>query len=671
MFNYERLDKYQLNAVKTNLQNVLVVAAPGSGKTTTIINRVNYLITEKSINSNNIIVITFTKAAAENMKARFIKNTEGRVTPPFFGTFHGLFYRILRRYIEFDIINTNNTYRIIKTQLALYLDEVSEEKVKEIINCISLFKTSTLTMEDFNPDIDKQIFISAYEAYEDYKSKNKLFDFDDLQSKCKEIFNKNPKILEGYRTMFKYILVDEFQDCDMLQISILQSLNYNNSIFAVGDEDQCIYGFRGSRPDCMVDFNKHFNNGQKIYLSNNYRCPRNIVDASMNLIKYNKVRNDKSINAVKDIISPIKVINSINEGIQASEISKIILEVKNKYAFNYSDFAILYRTNLESRTLIESFMKNKLPFRLIDKEYNFFEHFICKDIISYLKLSINNDDRECFCRIINKPFRYFGKGYLEQVKNNIIKSSCFEYIKTLEGLHPYQLLNIDKLRKDINYLNKVSLPVAIDKILSDLGYYEYIHEYATKYKINFQDLVDVINEFKTSAKEYPTIIRFLAHIEEFSEQLEKNKKQKKLIIDGIILSTIHGVKGMEYKNVFIINCNEDYLPHSSSVENNLEEERRLFYVGITRTEVNLWLSISQSVKGSKRETSRFINELGMKFRGEERKFLQINDQLIHKNFGHGIVVLINEDTIDVEFSNGIRRRFDILISFNNGLLKKI
>lgn len=670
MLNCNSLDKYQVEAVKTDLRNVLVVAAPGSGKTTTIINRIIFLIKEKNVCASNIIVITFTKAAAENMKRRFTRATNGEIRPPFFGTFHGLFYKILKRYINFQIVESMISYRIIKNQLVSYFDEVSDEKIKEILNCISIFKTSDIELESFNPEIDKEIFISCYNAYEEFKKEHNLFDFDDLQIKCKELFIKHPEILNGYRSMFKYILVDEFQDSDMMQINILKLLNKNNSIFAVGDEDQCIYGFRGSRPDCMVDFEEHFVDGKKIYLSNNYRCPLNIVNASINLIKYNSMRNNKEITAVKNVVNPIKVVNSINEGIQAREIIKVINDNRNNYGFKFSDFAILYRTNLESRSLIDQFIKNKIPFRLMDKEYNFFEHFICKDIISYLKLSIDESDKESFLRIINRPFRYFGKTMLNKLKNDVVKKSCFEALKENEELHPYQMLNIDKIRKDIINLNKMSLSSAIEHILSDLGYYDYVREYAIKYKLNLQDLIDIIDEFKSSAQDYKTIITFLAHIEEYSNEIENSKKST-IFMDAVILSTIHGVKGMEYKNVFIINCNEDYLPHSSSVDTNLEEERRLFYVGITRAEVNLCLCISQNIKGTKRETSRFIKELGLNLKAMDKQFLKLNDKLSHKSFGEGNVTSLDDDIVEVQFPDGLKRRFDISVSFNNDLLRKL
>ena len=274
------LDKYQNKAVNINEKNVLVVAAPGSGKTTVIINRVNHLVTNLNVKVGNIIVITFTRAAADNMRTRY-KNAFNREVAPFFGTFHGLFYKILlREGYNISIIQGGVSHRIIKSVLTKYSDEVSEDKIKEVLNNISLFKTSLKNIEDFKPSLAKDIFVESLEKYEEYKNKNELWDFDDLSIKVITLFRENEELLNKYLSLFKYVLVDEFQDCDDLQITFLKMMNKNNSLFAVGDEDQCIYSFRGSKPEYMVTFKEIFNGGEKIYLSINYRSNENIVEAS-------------------------------------------------------------------------------------------------------------------------------------------------------------------------------------------------------------------------------------------------------------------------------------------------------------------------------------------------------------------------------------------------------
>jgi len=705
---YIKLNEEQQRAVLSNDKNLAIIACPGAGKTTTLINRVdylinfgniyksqyypgdlkeidlillkkylegkeinierfNYLLKRKAINPGNIIVITFTKAAALNMKRRYTQLNKGTVAP-FFGTFHGLFYKILsRRYEKINILESFVAFKLIKSVLSNYLDEVSEEKVKEILNYISFFKTSNIEMSEFSPGIDKEIFMKCFNNYEEYKKENKLLDFDDLQIECRNLFLNNEDVLEKYTSLFKYILVDEFQDCDWMQIEILKILNRENSIFAVGDEDQCIYGFRGSEPECIVSFDRHFEKGKKVYLSINYRCPKSIIDIANSLIINNKMRNEKSMRAFKKSIPKINVMNYINENKQGEDISLNILKLVSQGVYDFEDNVVLYRTNVESRSIIDAFIRKKIPFKLLDKEYNFFEHFICKDIISYLKLSIDTYDIESFIRVINKPFRYISKINIDKVKRAFEKEDYFEKLKSIENVPSFQLKIIDDLKKDIQNLNKMSLTGAINTIIKDLKYYDYLREYSSKYKLNMSELEDIVDEFVESSREYTTIITFLAHIDEVKEQISSSKRSEEG--KGVILSTIHGVKGMEFKNVFIINCNEENIPHKNSIDNNLEEERRLFYVGITRSIDNLWLCTCNEMHGKSKKVSRFIEEckLSTLLQGT----FKAGDFVEHKSFGKGKVLFIDEKKIEISFEGSINRSFDPIILYNNGLIEKI
>ncbi len=663
------LSAEQRAAVFSENRNLLVTAGPGSGKTVVIVNRIVHLINHQNISPSNIIVITFTRAAAINMKNRYIA-INGKERVPFFGTFHGLFYKILKNYYgEINIVDTLEVYKLIKNVLMSYLDEVSDEKVKEVINNISVFKTSGKAMEDFNSSIDKGIFAAAYNIYEQYRKERNLFDFDDLQIGCRDLFIKDYTILTGYRTLFKHILVDEFQDCDSMQVDILKLLNEDNSIFAVGDEDQCIYGFRGSNPECMVKFSEHFQGGGKVPLSTNYRCPKNIVEISMNIIKNNSMRNEKHIVAFKEQDGGIAVLNNVNENSQAEEISNIIQSRHEILDKNYGDNAILYRTNVESRSIIDIFIKKRIPFMLLDKEYDFFKHFICKDIIAYLKLSIDESDKESFLRIINKPFRYVSKLNLDNFRRNIVKQDCFETVKDIEGVPVFQMKMLDKLKKSIHILNKISLRSAVDNIILSIGYHDYIREYCTKFKIDLGEMEDVIEEFRQSIEGYNSIIAFLAHVDQVKEEISKGKKRRDE--DAVILSTIHGVKGMEFKNVYLINCNEENIPHVNSMDKNIEEERRLFYVGVTRAIDNVWLCICKSVKGKEKETSRFVLECNISGGYGANLPFQEGDFILHKSFGRGKVISITSKDLDLKFEGGITRKFDAAVLYNNSLISKV
>lgn len=664
------LDIYQNDAVKTNDKNALIVAAPGSGKTTVIINRVNHLVNELHVPDKNIIIITFTKAAAVNMKKRY-ESTFNAERSPFFGTFHGLFYKILLRSgREIDIIDGGIVHKIVSSILNKYFDEVNEDKVKETINNISLFKTSRQSLTDFKPSISREIFEEAYTTYEHYKEENNKWDFDDLAIKTLEMLQNNPNILEGYKRLFKYILVDEFQDCDEMQIDFLKMINTdsNNSLFAVGDEDQCIYSFRGSKPEYMVSFDKMFENGKKHYLSINYRSRKNIVEKSKEVIKFNKERNNKEIKWNKQNDGSIKWFNSYNEKTQGQAIADIVQDNK-KLNVPYEDNAILYRTNIESMSIIDVLTKRKIPFTLIDREYNFFEHFICKDIIAYLKLSVNEFDRESFLKIINKPFRYVSKANLAYVRTYYKEETPFDILINKEDTPPFQKKKLDELRKDIHYLNKISLASAISYIITDLGYIDHIREYAKRMNQSFDDLEDIVEEFKLSADGYKTIFEFLAHIEEVKESIDASKKNKNR--KGVILSTIHGVKGMEFKNVYIINACEDTMPHSSSKENNLEEERRLFYVGITRAIDNLYLFSPRNRKGQFKDISRFIIEGGFDKLPPDTYGYEKGSTIVHKTYGNGEIIELDGDRAKIRFGDNIERSFSLKVLVDNNLVSKI
>lgn len=663
-----KLDKYQMNAVKAEDRNALIVAAPGSGKTTVIINKVNYLVCNKNIENGKIIIITFTKAAAQNMKKRY-EDTFNRSSSPFFGTFHGLFYKmLLRTGKNIDIIEGGIAHKIVSNVLSKYFDEVNEDKIKEAINNISLYKTSRVALNEFKPTLTREIFEEALQKYEEYKQQYKKYDFDDLAIEVIEMLRSDKDILLAYRKLFKYILVDEFQDCDEMQIDFLKLINQgkDNSLFAVGDEDQCIYSFRGSKPEYMVSFDKIFSGGKKYYLSINYRSKKNIVEKSKSIIKFNEKRNKKEIKWHRESEGVIKWFSPYNEKIQAETLADIILENKRN-GIPYENNAVLYRTNMESMQIIEVLTKKKIPFTLLDREYNFFEHFICKDIIAYLKLSVNPFDRESFLQIINRPFRYISKGTLSYVKNYREHEDPFNIIIHKTDTPPFQKKKLEDLKKDIAYLNKISLSSAIAYIVMDLGYIDHLKSYGEKFNQSVEDLEDIIEEFKLSAEGFKTIFEFLSHIEEVKQTIEESKKKTKR--DGVILSTIHGVKGMEFKNVYIINCCEETIPHASSIKENIEEERRLFYVGVTRAIDELYLFSPRNRKGQFKEVSRFIiegkfNDLPVNTYG-----FKAHDKIIHRSYGIGEIEELKDDKITISFGN-VLRSFSLKVLMENNLLDK-
>lgn len=663
-----KLDNNQLKAVKAKEKNILVVAAPGSGKTTVIINRIYNLIKDREAKIGNIIVITFTKSAALNMKNRYI-STFKQSNAPFFGTFHGLFYKILlREGKQINIIEGYKTHKLLERVLKKYFDEINDDKIKEVLNNISLYKTSKDTLDEFKSTLTKDIFLECLEVYEGYKKENNFWDFDDLAIEAINMLKNNSRLLESYRGIFKYMLVDEFQDCDELQVEFLKLINEgkDNTLFAVGDEDQCIYSFRGSKPEYMVTFDKIFKKAKKYYLNTNYRSSKNIIELSKDIISKNLERNKKDIIWNKESNGIISYSKSYDEKLQGEHIVRTIRYNVETGNYNYKENIILYRTNMESMSVVDSLIRNKIPFTLLDREYNFFDHFICKDLISYLKLAQNPYDKDAFINIINKPFRYMSKLNIEYVRKYKEERNLFDILIEKDDTPPFQRKKLDELKCDVNNLKKATLGSAIQYIISDLGYIDYLKTFSEKFNQSMDDLEDIVEEFKISASGFNSISTFFAHIEEVKRELEESKGKKDE--DRVLLSTIHGVKGMEFKNVFLINCNEDTMPHASSKEENIEEERRLFYVGITRAIDNLFLYSPKTRKGKFKDVSRFITEGGLDKENGSIHGLTKNMDVHHKTYGQGIIAEVNGDEVKIKFEDKITRKFSGAILVNNSLI---
>ncbi|CAB1245822.1 ATP-dependent DNA helicase pcrA [Clostridiaceae bacterium BL-3] len=662
------LDINQIRAVHSELKNVMICAPPGSGKTTVIINRVNYLINTKKVDPEDILVITFTRSSAFDMRNRYlsISNTENI---PFFGTFHSLYYNILKKYRgKIEMISLSKACQLVKNVLVSYLNSIGDEKVKEILNDISLLKNTGYNIKDFKSKSDKTVFVECFNKYEEYKAVNGLMDFDDLQLKVKKIFRKDKNILDYYRKKFKYILVDEFQDCDKVQIEILQLIGRYNYLFAVGDEDQCIYSFRGSRPDSMVDFKKYFQDGEKLFLKINYRSAKNIVEMSKSVIYNNKNRNLKSICSSRQENGEIGFKIFPREKEQAYYVAKSIEKLVDKGRYGHKDIAVLYRTNIESRILIDAFLKYNIKFKLLDVQYNFFDHFICRDLIAYFKFSVDMCDKESFMSIINKPFRYIGRVNIEKVRRNKVSENCFEILRKIDDIPIFQLKVLDDLQKKMKKLNKIKLKDAVEFILNKVNYLDYLKVYCSKSNRDLEEFQHILREFKASCEDFDTIDEFLDHVTKVKNTIEQSAKEK----DRVILSTIHGVKGMEFKNVYIVNCSEGLLPHENSIENNLEEERRLFYVGITRAIDNLSLCCSSTIRGKTVQVSRFIKECGIfsTYDYAEKLHLKIGDAVVHKLYGEGKIVDKKYNSISILFYNNIEREFKCCALYSSQLIEK-
>ncbi|MBC2575358.1 ATP-dependent helicase [Peptostreptococcus canis] len=617
----QELNNEQKKAVEHLDGPCLVLAGPGSGKTRVIAHRIVNLVVEKNIPPTRILAISFTKVSSLDIKKKTIElSNDDRIKKVNFGTFHSIFFRILRRYDNIgleDLISENDRYQLMKIILKQNkITNFSEDDIGEVLSEISYVKNELMNAKKFKSSkFDSDVFENIYNSYENGKNKINKIDFDDMLIKTYEILFKNEEILNIIRQVFRYILIDEFQDINKVQFEIIKLIAHNkNNLFVVGDEDQSIYGFRGSRPDFMVDFSNYFENAKKIFLKKNYRSKRNIISISQNLISKNTNRYKKTIIPEIKQDGDIKIQYSLDIDDEAKKIASEIKLLVEK-GREYSDFAIIYRTNRQSRAFVDVFMDNRIPFILKDVPRSIYDHWVSLDLIAYLKVAVGISSNDDWARIINKPYRYISKSV---IKKAIDSDDFFEYLIKTDDIKSFQKKDLEDLYEDLNYIKGLAPEYAISYIRSTLDYDRYILEYCHDRKIKSKQIIEVMDEFEISSKGYKTILDFFKHISEVKVEIKKrtenkvNNSMNSIMSEGVILTTMHSAKGLEFKNVYVVGVNEGTIPFNNSedIEDmNLEEERRLMYVAVTRAKESLTISIPQKKFNKKINQSRFIKEL--------------------------------------------------------------
>lgn len=572
------LDKYQKEAYLTKEDRVLVVAPPGSGKTTVMLERLNFLL-EKGIDSEKILVLTFSKASSIEMKERF---TGYKGSLPFFGTIHGLCFKMLRQLnSSINLIYGKNEY-IIRNKIQKKL-KIDSSEIDRVLNDISVFKIKDFLGEtdelDFKHNEDN--FKKAYNLYESERKKLGLLDFDDLQIEMlKMLLNKDFKA--SFQNIYTHILVDEFQDLDSIQLKIIREMADGRSLFGVGDEDQCIYAFRGSDPKGMLDFEEVFD-GKKLYLKYNYRSTENIVKYAKEVIKYNKFRNDKDLLARRKGDTKIYKIFPENQELMLLDIKKELLKEE------FESYAILYRTNSEGLRIKEFLSKENISFNSKDN-YSFFKSFIARDILSYFEYAYFNDPK-ALLKVINKPYRFISRYDMSKIS----QGADIEDVLLNPTKNNYAIIKSREFLKNLDKIKGMETNRAISFIETTLEYKRYLKEYAKRSFRDFSELEEELFELKEIVSYYSNPLDLIKRSKEEDEKNDSN----------ITLSTIHGVKGLEYDKVFVINVVEGFIPHSASFD-NIEEERRIFYVAITRAKNELNIYSPKTIHGKEKKRSRFL-----------------------------------------------------------------
>lgn len=631
------LNKNQKMAVEHLDGPCLVLAGPGSGKTRVIAHRIIHMIENCNVAPRRILAISFTKASSIDMKKRTmsLSNNE-QIKKVNFGTFHSSFFRILRRYsgvkLE-DLISEVDRFKLIKSILKhLKISNYSDDDVSDVLSEISLVKNEMMKSSDFESQTFSQSeFQDIFRLYEKAKNAANKIDFDDMLILTYILLKKSPEVLNIVRQVYKYILIDEFQDINRVQFEVIKLIaEPSNNVFAVGDEDQSIYGFRGARPDFMMDFEKYFESAKCIVLDVNYRSKKNIVQLSQNLIKNNKNRHEKNINSNRSESGEIRYIypkdtddeaNIIAKEIKSLVESENIKEEKKssnnkKKLFEYSDFAVTYRTNRQARAFVDVFMDNRIPFVLKDSARSIYDHWVSQDIISYLRIAANIGNNEDWSRIINKPFRYISKS---AVSSALKSDDFFQSLMDNSDIKDFQKKNLEELYDDLQYVRSLAPEYGISYIRSTLDYDRYILEYCHERKIKAKQIVEILDELETSAKSYKSIFDYFKHIDNVREEIKKRTEKKTTSMDnieteGVVLTTMHSAKGLEFKNVYVAGVNDSVIPFIPSDEEkpkdcNYEEERRLLYVGITRAKDNIVISAPSKRFGKSIAESRFLKEL--------------------------------------------------------------
>lgn len=600
--------KAQTQAIMHKDGPMMVLAGPGSGKTTVITHRVQYLTKEYGIDPGDILVITFTRAAAEEMRERYEALTGGgsRVT---FGTFHSIFFRILKlayRYTADNIVREEQQMQFVRelAQAGGLEPEDENEFAASILSEISSVKGERIALEHYySKNCPDAVFRQLYAGYEEKMRRAGLIDFDDMMVLCLELFMERKDILSAWQRRYRYILIDEFQDINRLQYEIVRMLaKPEDNLFIVGDDDQSIYRFRGAKPEIMLGFERDYPGVGQILLDVNYRSTEEIVAPALRLIGENQKRFSKAIHTTgrhgKNVITKLWQ----DPGEENLAIAREI-QLYLQSGVRPGDIAVLYRTNAGPRFLMEKLMEYNLPFRTRDTVPNLYEHWISRNILTYIRIAMGSRAREDILQVINRPKRYISRDAMPD------ETVSFEKMKAFYAEKDWIAERIESLEGDLRAIARMSPLAAVNYIRQGMGYDEYLIEYAAFRRMRPEELLETADELKESAAGFKTFDEWFAHIDAYKEELLRQAAQRRTETDAITLATMHSAKGLEFPIVYILDANEGITPHSRAMlDEDMEEERRLFYVAMTRAKTRLHVYAVRERYHKKAEVSRFVWE---------------------------------------------------------------
>ena len=604
------LNKTQAKAVSHRDGPCLVLAGPGSGKTLTIVNRIKYLIEKCSVRPEEILVVTFTRFAAQEMKNRLCSLMGRKNIPVTAGTFHGIFYGILRctyRMSGQNILSEEEKYQLLREAAGRQELETFDEEdfISDIAAEIGKIKNNRLDPEEYvSAKCSAETFREIYRQYEEERKKRRKIDFDDMLVLCCELLSSRPEVLAGWQRKFRYILIDEFQDINRIQYDVIRLLALpENNLFVVGDDDQAIYGFRGADSELMFQFLKDYPEAKQLLLGTNYRSTEYIVRNSLRVIRHNERRFDKQLEAYRKGGACLHVQELADP---AEEAEYILDEIEKCMADGVrpEDIAVLFRIHTDAGPVAEALVDRKIPFHMKEQLPNIYNHFIARDIQAYFRLAMGERRKQDFLQVMNRPKRYIGRDSLSG------SEVSFEDIRKHYCDKEWMLDRIDQFEWDVKMLAKMAPYAAVQYLRKRIGYDDYLRDYAFSHNIERTNLTEVIQEIAEAARPYRTLDEWFRHVEEYTGILQEKEKKKEKNPEGVRLMTIHAAKGLEFNTVFILDANEGKIPYKKArTDAQTEEERRLFYVAMTRAKEKLTVCYVKTKSGKETAPSRFVDEL--------------------------------------------------------------
>ena len=527
---------------------------------------------------------------------------------------------------------------------------------------ISLVKGSLVNLDYYySTTCSDEVFQKIIGEYDNRLQQMNKIDFDDMLTLTYELFQKRPDLLKKWQDKFQYILIDEFQDINKAQYEVIKKLAApNNNLFIVGDDDQSIYRFRGAKPEIMLGFEKDFPGTKKVLLGINYRSTGQIVDASGKIIEHNKRRFPKEITSNREEGEEVKIEKVEDQKGQNDRILSLVRAYHGR-GIPYGNMAVIYRTNTQPRPLIGKLMEYNIPFQVRDTIPSLFDHWIGRNLIAYLKMALGDRNRQTFLSIMNRPKRYISRNLVSKPLVNLVELA--DEVKE----KPWVSQRIEKLLLDLNRMAKMTPYDAISYLRTQVGYDDYLKEYASFRKMKEEELFDILTEIADTAKGYQKIEDWFFYIEEYEEELrEQLRAGQKKAEDSVVFTTMHSAKGLEYDVVFLIDANEGIIPHKKALKDaDLEEERRLFYVAVTRAKDYLYIFVPKQLYQKEMKISRFVKEMGI-----ETSRLKPGIRIIHKKYGSGTILSTDEQRLMIQFDRlKGERRISIAFALEHDLIR--